>query len=156
MYLSDIDPRLIKKGMLLAAKHLYLADALCHHGIKGQKWGVRRTPEQLGHDKGSVTSTVNRYLRSAEIKTRDGVRVSSISDHAAAQAQERQVSKKDILDAVERSLYIGRDKSDAEGRTSRQYLGKSATVAINPENGNIVTVWPTHRKVARKYMRRGD
>lgn len=25
--------------------HYYLA----HHGIKGQKWGVRRTPEQLGH-----------------------------------------------------------------------------------------------------------
>lgn len=22
---------------------------LWHHGIKGQKWGVRRTPEQLGH-----------------------------------------------------------------------------------------------------------
>lgn len=22
---------------------------LYHHGIKGQKWGVRRTPEQLGH-----------------------------------------------------------------------------------------------------------
>ena len=23
--------------------------SLWHHGIKGQKWGVRRTPEQLGH-----------------------------------------------------------------------------------------------------------
>lgn len=24
-------------------------DFLEHHGVKGQKWGVRRTPEQLGH-----------------------------------------------------------------------------------------------------------
>lgn len=24
-------------------------DYLKHHGIKGQKWGVRRTPEELGH-----------------------------------------------------------------------------------------------------------
>lgn len=24
--------------------------SIWHHGIKGQKWGVRRTPDQLGHD----------------------------------------------------------------------------------------------------------
>ena len=23
---------------------------LYHHGIKGQKWGVTRTPEELGHE----------------------------------------------------------------------------------------------------------
>ena len=27
-----------------------------HHGIKGQKWGVRRTKEQLGHKNKSKTS----------------------------------------------------------------------------------------------------
>lgn len=25
----------------------------CHYGVKGMKWGVRRTPEQLGHKKTS-------------------------------------------------------------------------------------------------------
>ena len=24
--------------------------SIWHHGIKGQKWGVRRTPEELGHE----------------------------------------------------------------------------------------------------------
>lgn len=26
-----------------------MAEEIWHHGIKGQKWGVRRTPQQLGH-----------------------------------------------------------------------------------------------------------
>lgn len=35
---------------------------LYHHGIKGQRWGVRRTPEQLGYDKkdSSVTKRVKK------------------------------------------------------------------------------------------------
>lgn len=27
---------------------------LYHHGIKGMKWGIRRTPAQLGHDTGKI------------------------------------------------------------------------------------------------------
>ena len=27
----------------------YLGGVLVHYGVKGMKWGVRRTPEQLGH-----------------------------------------------------------------------------------------------------------
>lgn len=30
---------------------LYSDGALRHYGIKGMKWGVRRTPEELGHKK---------------------------------------------------------------------------------------------------------
>lgn len=33
-------------------KEHYYPDYLCHYGVKGMKWGVRRTPEQLGYKKG--------------------------------------------------------------------------------------------------------
>lgn len=35
---------------------------LAHHGIKGQKWGVRRTPEQLG--RGRYAKRITRNLES--------------------------------------------------------------------------------------------
>lgn len=39
------------------------AYVLRHHGIKGQKWGVRRTPEQLGH-KPSIKEALANSLKS--------------------------------------------------------------------------------------------
>lgn len=31
---------------------------LAHYGVKGMKWGIRRTPEQLGHLKNTYRSKV--------------------------------------------------------------------------------------------------
>ena len=39
--------------------------SLWHHGIKGQKWGVRRTPEQIG--RGSSKSEVENLSKSGKI-----------------------------------------------------------------------------------------
>lgn len=43
-----------------------------------------------------------------------------------------------------------KEKYDSQGRPSKKYIGEKATVAVNPENGNIVTVHGTHTKLLNK------
>ena len=40
-------------------------------------------------------------------------------------------------------LKISDIKYDAQGRPSIKYIGKEATIIINPEKGKIITVYPT-------------
>ena len=41
----------------------YLGGVLCHYGVKGMKWGVRRTPEQLGHMTKSTVAKAEEHVR---------------------------------------------------------------------------------------------
>ena len=43
----------------------YLGEVLCHYGVIGMKWGVRRSPEQLGH--GGKKSEVDSLNRNAKL-----------------------------------------------------------------------------------------
>lgn len=43
-----------------------MGDFLMHYGIKGMKWGVRRTPEQLGHNQNP--KSLSRSLRKIKYK----------------------------------------------------------------------------------------
>lgn len=68
---------------------------------------------------------------------------SSTSLHASERAIERNVNQNNIDDAVNNPLKVSEVKYDSQGRPSVKYIGKGATVIINPETGKIITVYPT-------------
>ena len=127
----------------------YEENSLKHYGTIGQKWGVRRTPEELGH------YTKKRFYELVDegaITTKNGTKVTRFSEHAYKQSKlpERKVEYGSIVNALRNPLRIKPVRYNDQGEPSQQFIGKKATVAVNPDNGVITTVWPTHSKLAEK------
>lgn len=118
-----------------------------HHGVKGQRKGIRNGPP--------YPINRNKLLipKSVKTKSKDGVSVTGISEHAKEQAAKRKVDTNGIVSAIEKPLHIREDKVDEFGRKSREYIGADATVSLNPDTGNIVTVWPTSSRRRKKYSK---
>lgn len=77
------------------------------------------------------------------------------TEHAEKRREERNVSDNDVLDALNDPLYIGDLEVDEKGRLSRKYVGKNATVIINPETNREITSWRTGSRLRKKFEKGG-
>lgn len=117
----------------------------------------RKDREQVigfGRSQSSKATAANKkYQQAVEeisgISLDNGVKT-TISVHSMVRAEDRGVSASDISEALLSPLKKGKLKVDAKGRKSIQYIGEKATVAINPDTGNIASTWPTGSSKAKK------
>ena len=75
------------------------------------------------------------------------------STHAVQRMSERTITQDQISQALSDPLKVTNVRIDAQGRPSQQYIGRDATVVINPETGKIITTWPTKTKTVNKLTR---
>ena len=77
------------------------------------------------------------------------------TEHAEKRREERNVSDDDVSDALNEPLYVGDLEIDKNGRPSRKYVGKNATVVINPDTNKEITSWRTSSRLRKKIEKGG-
>ena len=84
-------------------------------------------------------------------RTSNGIEIKMVSAHSVDRGGERDVTSQEVIDAITRPLHVFDVKTDELGRKSQRFIGEKATVNLNPEIGNIVTVWKTGKREQQKY-----
>lgn len=92
---------------------------LCHYGVKGMKWGIRRSPEQLRNKVATLTKTNERLADKAQSYEHANVRYMSKS--AAVQSKNNRAAKR--MKKAERKMY----KYEAKAANARANWTKRYT-----------------------------
>lgn len=107
-----------------------MPNELMHHGIKGQKWGVRRTPEQLGHapTKRSTMDTVKK--KASELSKAAGNKIKS-----AATSVKNRISRK-IADKKKAKYMTTEELRERISRLDMEKRYKDLLAQQNPKKSS--------------------
>lgn len=92
------------------------SDEIYHHGIKGMKWGIRRTPEQLGH---KIAGKLKIKKKGGKVETtKDSSKKKSDSPEETVEEKKKRVlssrSAKELYDNAD--LFTTKELQDAYNR----------------------------------------
>lgn len=104
--------------------------------------------------KNSLVSDLSGDIINTE--TKNGLIINGVSSHTLDRVKERNVTSSDIIQSLKEPLHIGDIITDNLGRTSQRFIGEMATVNVNPDTGNITTVWKTGRATRKKYTKKEE
>lgn len=98
-------------------------------------------------------SGIENLVKNADDIAETTVKVTGFTKHGLNRAIQRGVKTSAILDAIKNPLKIGKVTTDALGRQSQRYIGKSAEVVVSPQTGKIISVNPTSSNKAAKLLK---
>lgn len=123
----------------------YADNELYHHGIKGMKWGVRRTPAQLGHDTGGVDlQKAKKKVEAANTIVNESQNINKkVSSRKQRKIQKQQVQNARAMtdqELRERVNRLNMEQQYARLSTEQMSAGKVNVDRVLSEVGTVVAL----------------
>lgn len=123
----------------------YDDNELYHHGIKGMKWGVRRTPAQLGHDTGGIDlQKTKKKVEAANTIVNESQNINKkVSSRKQRKIQKQQVQNAKAMtdqELRERVNRLNMEQQYARLSTEQMSAGKVNVDRVLSEVGTVVAL----------------
>lgn len=115
---------------------------LAHYGIIGMKWGVRRTPEQLGHRSASSEERRNRIIRSSGSRNTETLR----------RARGEDISKLTNQQLQDYNMRLGLERNYAQFTEGRIKSGKDWVWKVLISGIVVGTATQVVKGIVKKWM----